>query len=129
MNAITAHATRSGKWWAVTVPIPGQGDQMTQGRTLDEAQEMANDVVAIWADELDSDDLRATEVILAIDGTPAKLAEDVHRAQAEARAARERAAELQTSAIREMREQGMTMSDIARVMGLSKGRISQLAKA
>lgn len=129
MTTLTARATREGKWWAVTVPIPGEGDQYTQGRTLNEAQEMAEDLVAMWADELDSEDLTKADVVLAIDGTPRRLADDVKAAQKEAEAARERAAAAQARAVHAMREEGMTMEDIARIMGVSKGRVSQLANA
>ncbi len=125
---ITARAYRDGDWWAVEVPING-GTEYTQGKTLAEAQFMAEDLVAAWADELDDDALRSADVTLAVDGAVKKTADAVKTAAAELEAAREHARTEQIRAVAELREEGLTMQDIATILGVTKGRISQLANA
>ena len=49
---IQARAVRDGKWWAVFVEIDGK-EHATQGKTLKEAQLMAEDSVGICAEALE----------------------------------------------------------------------------
>ena len=81
------------------------------------------------ADELDDNDLRTAGIILAIDAAIKKTAEAVKTAAQAAQAAREHARAEQVRAVAELREEGLTMQDIATVLGVTKGRISQLAHA
>lgn len=119
-------AQRSGSWWAVEVPVAGT-TQYTQGRTLAETQRMAADVVHIRADELNDPDLATADVVLGVAGEPADAAASVREAQLAADEARKRARAAQVAAVAQMCAEGLTMADIATVMGLSTGRVSQLA--
>lgn len=125
---IIARVYRDGDWWAVEVPINGS-IEYTQGKTLAEAHAMAADLVALWADELDDDTLRAADVVLAVDGAVKQTADAVKIAAAELETAREHARAEQIRAVAALREEGLTMQDIATVLGVTKGRISQLAHA
>lgn len=123
---ITARAIRDGRWWAVEVPINGT-TYGTQGRTLADAQFMAEDLLAIVAEELDDPDLANATITLEVTGAEREAAQTVRAAQAEAENARLRARRAQTDAVAAMRARGLTMQDIAHILGVTKARVSQLA--
>lgn len=125
---ITARVYRDGDWWAVEIPING-AIQGTQGKTLAEAQLMADDLVKMWAEELGDDALAHADITLAVDGEVKKALDAVKTAAAEAEAAREHARTAQIRAVNELRADGLTMQDIATILGVTKGRVSQLAHA
>lgn len=125
---ITARVYRDGDWWAVEVPINGTL-QGTQGKTLAEAQFMADDLVKMWAEELADEALAHAEVTLTVDGDVKKAVDAVKTAAAQAEAAREVARDAQVRAVSALRADGLTMQDIATVLGVTKGRVSQLAHA
>ncbi|WP_350258393.1 hypothetical protein [Scrofimicrobium sp. R131] len=125
---ITATATRSDGWWAVELPVNGR-TQYTQGRTLAEAKAMAQDLLSIWADELDSEELRDATVVLEVVGEERALAEQVAKAQAAVDESARAARATQKDAVAAMRKLGLTMQDIADLMGVTKGRVSQLANS
>lgn len=126
MEEVVATVTRSDGWWAVEVPING-AIHYTQGRTLAEARKMAEDVVRIWADELDSDALRAATVTLDIVGEERDLTDAVAKAQEAAEDLVRAARRAQHKVVTDLRAQGITTQDIADLMGITKGRVSQLA--
>ncbi|GGK53671.1 XRE family transcriptional regulator [Nocardia camponoti] len=116
---VTANATRSGEWWAVSVPqIPGL---FTQVRRLDQIEAMVRDAadtlglkigaVAInadvdYADRADLDKVR--------DGL-----RTLEQLQAEI------AARSRTLAAR-LRAEGLSVRDVGTLMGISPQRVSQL---
>lgn len=128
MSIIEARAIRDDGWWVVMVPIAGK-DCATQGRTLKEAEKMARDLVAIWAEELGDAELAAASVRLVASGSTREAVESVRVAQEAAERSVREARERQRGAVAALRAEGITMQDIADLMGLSKGRVSQLAKS
>lgn len=127
MKTVVARAKRVGSWWAVEVDVPG-ATQYTQGRTLGEAQAMAQDVVAIMAAEVDPS-LAEAVVQLEIVGSARDIADVALSAQRDAEQARAYAKEAQAVAVSDLLAQGMTMGDVAKLIGVTKGRVSQIAKA
>lgn len=125
---IIAEVTRSGKWWAVEVEVDGKR-HATQGRTLAEAQLMATDLVAIWAEFLERPELAKTPVRLVPVGEVGEAVERTNREKAEAAIATRKAQEDQASLVRRLRRDGIKVADIAQLLGLTKGRVSQLARA
>lgn len=128
VREIEATVERSQGWWAVSLPIKGI-IRHTQGRTLKEAELMARDLLEIYADEYGLPELATAPVSLHIAGEEGKAAVVVERAKAEAECAAERAREAQRAAVCDLRRGGLTMADIGRILGLTKGRISQLVNA
>ncbi|WP_172192865.1 hypothetical protein [Actinomyces faecalis] len=128
MTTIQATATRSGSWWAVEVPVAGT-TQYTQGRTLTEALDMARGVVAIMAEEEGDPALADATVELQVAGPLREVADTARTAQDVAEAARVRARTTQARAVTDLLAQGLTMQDVATLMGITKGRVSQIAKA
>lgn len=119
VTTYTAVCRRFGDWWAIAVPeIKGVH---TQVRRLDQAADMARDAIALM---LDADP--ATIQVTVEPEVPASVVD----ALAARRAAREaeRAAEASTAAAaRQLLEDGYTIRDVGRLLGLSPQRISQIA--
>ena len=125
---IIAEVTRSGKWWAGEVEIDGKR-HATQGRTLAEAQLMATDLVSIWAEFLERPELAKTQVRLVPVGELGEAVERTNRQKTEAAIATRKAQEDQASLVRRLRRDGIKVADIAQLLGLTKGRVSQLTRA
>lgn len=120
-TALSSTATEAGG--RSRLPSTGK-TQYTRGKTLAEAQFKIEDLVSMWADELDDNALSTAEIILAIDAAVKKSAEAVKTGAQAAQVAREHARAEQVRAVVELREEGLTMQDIATVLGVTKGRIS-----
>ena len=116
---------RAVKWhggWELHI----DGEGVTQARTLDKAVGQ----VRTYIETLYGDDCSTVEVVLTPDLGP--LGQRV----VEARAAVREAAEAQLAAGRAQREvvaalraEGLSVTDTAAVLGVSRGRVSQLAGA
>lgn len=121
VNNYTVNVDRDETMWRVRVP---EIARTTVARNLAEVETMARDLIAIMTDqEPDAFDLAVTIE------TPSPAAETVERA----RSHRAQAEELSTTAAAEIREaahqlrnDGLTVRDIARVLGISAQRASQL---
>lgn len=110
----------SGGW---ELHIDGVG--VTQCRTLDHAEEMVRDYLRLD----DHADWAGAEVAVVpdLDGLEKEIAE----ARAEIATASElqrRAAEHSRSVARALRERGLSVTDTAVVLGVSRGRVSQLVR-
>lgn len=117
MSTYTAKAVRWTHGWEVH--IDGLG--VTQCRTLDHARQQACDYIQTLTGESDSD------VSVTVDlGNLTETIAQARRATAEASRAAEDAAKRSRDAVRELRDSGLSVSDTAYVMGVSRGRISQL---
>jgi predicted RNase H-like HicB family nuclease len=119
VSTYTAVCRRSGNWWAVSIrELKGVH---TQARRLDQVADMARDSIALM---LDAD---PAEVQVSVEPQVPGPVEDALAARRHARAA-ERAAEAATAAAaRQLLEEGYTIRDTGRLLGLSPQRISQIA--
>lgn len=126
-EAITATASRSDGWWSVVVEIPGH-TSYTQGRTLREARRMAEDVVRLWGEELDDPTLGAKDIEFEVAGAQKELVNDYLAAREAEEKASAAAQVKQLSTVAKLRSQGLSVQDVADLLGISKGRVSQLAK-
>ena len=118
MTKYTATCTRSGSWWAISVPeLRGVH---SQARRLDQVEAMAREAIALMLD-------------VRPDSFEVEVRPEVPRVVARARQARaaqrqaEQSAEAATlSAARELLGQGYTVRDAGALLGISPQRISQL---
>lgn len=113
--------SRDGRWWLIRVP---ELDTVGQARTLAEVNAVARDVIGLWLDAApDSFDIAVTVA------TPAEAAELWHTANTReeaARAAAAAAARLRREAVTALTADGISKTDAARLLGVSKQRVSQL---
>lgn len=114
--------SREGKWWIVDVPGV---DYRTQVRSLTEVDGMARDLVAgatgVNEGSFDLDiDVQPPAAVVEQLGEAVELESSAHQVQAQA-------AQIRREAVRRLRaDYGLSAADIARSLGLSRGRIYQL---
>ena len=126
--SIKVKLTRSGKWWAAEVPV-GDRTFYTQGRDLKEAKMMAEDILKMCAEDETLPTPASLEAELVLPAAYAEEIADYHRDQEAAAAAAEKSRKAQVGLVARLRSEGVKTTDIAAMLGLTKGRVSQLAKA
>lgn len=122
-TTIAVEVTRSGRWWAISVPpMPNVHSQC---RRLDQVDEFAREAIALacggTADEVG-------ELAISVD-PPEELAPLVRRAERtadEARAAAAAAAQARIDAATALAAQGYTTRDIGALLDISHQRVSQI---
>lgn len=122
MKTFNAAAHREGKWWVVEV----EGVGTTQGRTTDETEFMANDLVVAML-QLDPKDFEV-KVAFHLPGDGDKQVAEAREAHQTASVAMESAAAKIRSALSMVLATGVTKKDAARLLRVSPQRVSQLAK-
>lgn len=119
---VTAHASRVGRWWAVEVPeVEGL---FTQARRLDQVPAMVADAAALLLG-CDPDDVDVAVVATLLPGRQDRV-EHVRALQRRATQLQAEAAEASRSLIGELRDEGLTVRDVAQLVGVSPQRVSQL---
>ena len=119
---ITAHAERSGGWWAITVPeVRGA---FTQARRLDQVEAMARSAV----EDLLEIDGSTIEVTLDIElyADERRLVDDARTKLAFSEWAAKIASLANKEAVTQLRMGGMTTREVATVLGVSAGRVNQI---
>ena len=120
-KAVTAIARRSGDWWAIEVPeIPGL---FTQTRRLDQIDGMVRDAAKLLGHEISQVTVQAK-----LSEQDEQMLRELLAARSEADAAQEKASRLTRGTISALRKQGMTVRDVADVIGLTPQRVSALAR-
>jgi predicted RNase H-like HicB family nuclease len=118
-----AVATRSGDWWAITIPeLPGA---FSQCKRLNQVEAMAREVIALMLDS-DPADVGDVEVDVHL---PDQLADDLaalRRSERLADDARHAATHAQRRAAGQLRAAGLSVRDIGRLLGVSHQRVSQI---
>lgn len=120
MSEHTARAWREGTWWVVDV----EGVGATQAKTLDKVDHMARALVADMLDE----PYESVKVSVAID-LPDDVSQHIRtmNTTAERAAALNReTAELQYALVAELRRQELTGREIAVILKVTPGRVSQI---
>jgi predicted nucleotidyltransferase/predicted RNase H-like HicB family nuclease len=123
--AYRAVAERDGSWWAIRVPeLRGV---YSQARRLADVEAMARDALALVLD-LASDTFDVSvEPVLGSDA--AGLVEQALAGRLEAEQAARRASEQLRAAVDCLAASGLTVRDIAHILGLSHQRIAQVSNS
>lgn len=121
---VTAKATRSGEWWAVMVPeVPGA---FTQVKRLEQVGAMAADAVATLL-EIPIEDIEVTLAPVLMGSARQRVAK-AKQASEQAVEAQQAASTAMRRAVAELRREGLTVRDAARILGVSHQRVAQLEK-
>lgn len=123
MSAQNVHAkvTRNMGWWAISVDeIPGL---FSQARRLDQVDAMVRDAVAMLGFEVAN-----VEIVPILDADAQEMLEELERARHDAEEKQRAASDLTRQAISRFRGEGLTLRDIASLVGLSQQRVSVLMK-
>ena len=118
-----AIAERDGSWWAIRVPeLRGV---YSQTRRLADVEAMARDVIALVLDV--APDSFAVSVEPALGSDVARLVEQALAGRLDAERAVRLASEQLREAVDRLSASGLTVRDIAHVLGLSHQRIAQVS--
>ncbi|WP_144743349.1 sigma factor-like helix-turn-helix DNA-binding protein [Enorma burkinafasonensis] len=123
MSAQNVHAkvTRNMGWWAISVDeIPGL---FSQARRLDQVDAMVRDAAAMLGFEVAN-----VEIVPILDADAQEMLEELERARHDAEEKQRAASDLTRQAISRFRGEGLTLRDIASLVGLSQQRVSVLMK-
>lgn len=121
-TALTARSTRSGGWWAVEVPeVQGL---FTQARRLDLVTAAVLDAAALLTGRPESD--FDVVVVPVLDADDLSVVRDARERRAELAEAEQAAARASRAAVARLRAEGLTVRDVAEIMGMSPQRVSQL---
>lgn len=122
---VTARATRSGHWWAVEVPeVPGL---FTQVKRLEHVAAQVADAVEVL-EGISASSVRVA-VLPVLDADVDDVVHGARDAATTAAEAQSTASRSMRSAVARLRDEHLTMRDIATVLGISHQRVSQLAQA
>jgi hypothetical protein len=121
MSIYDVRVQRSGRTWSLYVP---QVDRYTQARHLREVDDMARDLIAVM------DGIDPGDITLNIDiEMPADVRAHLDKAaelRMRAESVRRQASAEHHAAARALRERGLTVRDIGRILGVSYQRAHQL---
>ena len=119
MTSYVARAQRWSKGWEIHV----EGVGVTQVRSLDRAVEFACDLVEIMTGRsIDAEQIELTIQPRSINDKVRRAREKTRRAQE----AQQHAARFTRDVVSELRDEGLSPADIAGLMGISRGRVTQL---
>ena len=118
---VTAHVTRSNGWWAISVPeIPGL---FTQAKRLDQVERMVLDAASLL-----NKDVSHVEVVPVLDEDAQIMLRELGETRAKAEALQKESSDMTKRAIRLFQAEGLTLRDIASLIGLSPQRVSVIAR-
>lgn len=125
-RALEVVATRDGGWWTLHVPdVPGA---LSQARRLDHAEDAAREEAIALVLDMPEDEIEVRISPRLDDGADAAVAEArVRRARLDD--ARREAREATDRAVRALRERGLPLRDIGRLLGVGHQRAARLAAA
>ena len=122
MKHFTVHATRSGRWWSITIDEDPRAQ--TQARRLDQVEDVARSVL------IDTELLTPNEPVAFTVVTQADNLDDLRRKAVAARQAAADASEEASKAAREFArnaaDQGLPLRDIGAMLGVTHQRAQQL---
>lgn len=127
MTTFRVTATRDGDWWSLVAADVQEREVASQSRRLDQAEAAIREAIALVLDvaqsEFEVDITPELDRIEVSDETLEVL--ELRRALAELS---DRARRQTPAAIDELRRAGLTVRDVAELLGVSPSRVSQIEK-
>jgi DNA-directed RNA polymerase specialized sigma subunit len=127
MTSYRVTATRDGDWWSLVAADVGGREVASQSRRLDQADRAIRDAISLVLDvEHDTFDLVITPDLrhAAVSDETLEVL-DLRRELAELS---DRARQRTPAAVAELRRAGLTVRDVAQLLGVTPSRISQIEK-
>ena len=125
METYRVSATRQGAWWSLVAHDVGGREVASQTRRLDHAEEAIGEAIALVLDVDRS--AFAVDVVPDLDSVPVSdEAREAIAIRRELDDLTERARLRTPPAVAELRGAGLTVRDVARLMGVTPSRVSQI---
>ncbi len=128
MNSYPVVATRDGGWWSLVATDVGGREVASQSRRLDQADAAITAAIALVLDVTpDSFEVAIVPTLAQIDVSPStvqllELRRELKELQAQSR-------QLTPAAVAELRTAGLTVRDVAELLGVTASRVSQIEHA
>ncbi|HDH03363.1 MAG TPA: hypothetical protein ENH15_03860 [Actinobacteria bacterium] len=122
-RSFQVEVVRSGNWWSITVPA--LDGVFSQCKRLDQVEANAREAIALMLD-VDETDVGPIEVAVTPPPNVAGLLESLEVSVATANDATKAAADARRQVARLLREEGLPMRDVGRLIGVSHQRVSQI---
>jgi hypothetical protein len=124
MAPVTTYVVRAKRWehgWELHI----DGIGVTQSRTLDTAERMVRDYIeSLTGNNTTGDQVEIRPDLGGLENKAASVREWVERIQRET----QESAAASRALARDLRAAGLSVSDTAAILGVSRGRVSQLVK-
>ncbi len=127
MTTYQVTATRDGDWWSLVAPNVGGREVASQSRRLDQADAAIRDAIALVLDvERDAFDVHITPRLERVEVSDETL--EVLALRRELADLSDRAHRRTPAAVAELRAAGLTVRDVAQLLGVTPSRVSQIEK-
>ena len=127
MTTYQVTATRDGDWWSLVASDVGGREVASQSRRLDQADAAIREAIALVLDvEDDAFDVDITPELERVDVSEETL--EVLALRRELAELSDRARRRTPAAVAELRAAGLTVRDVAQLLGVTPSRISQIEK-
>ncbi|HUZ10735.1 MAG TPA: hypothetical protein VMU76_11285 [Acidimicrobiales bacterium] len=120
----TARATRSGKWWAITVD--GLRGAHSQAKRLDQVENNAREVISLLTDS--DPDSFTVEVVQEMPAEWSKIIAEFMALSNQATEMAMRVTQAQRFTVGRLVQEGLTVRDVGELMHLSHQRVAQIAQ-
>lgn len=127
MTTYHVTATRDGDWWSLVASKVGGREVASQSRRLDQAEAAIGEAIALVLDV----DQGAFDVEVIPELDRAKVSDEtleVLELRRELAELSDRARRRTPAAVAELRHAGLTVRDVARLLGVTPSRVSQIEK-
>ncbi|MFO8075145.1 MAG: helix-turn-helix domain-containing protein [Actinomycetota bacterium] len=127
MTTYQVTATRDGDWWSLVASNVGGREVASQSRRLDQADAAIREAIALVLDvDRDAFDVDITPELERIEVSDATL--EVLALRRELAELSDRARRRTPAAIAELRAAGLTVRDVAQLLGVTPSRVSQIER-
>lgn len=127
MTTYQVTATRDGDWWSLVASNVGGREVASQSRRLDQADAAIREAIALVLDvDRDAFDVDITPELERIEVSDATL--EVLALRRELAELSDRARRRTPAAIAELRAAGLTVRDVAHLLGITPSRVSQIER-
>ncbi len=127
MTTYQVTATRDGDWWSLVASNVGGREVASQSRRLDQADAAIREAIALVLDvDQDAFDLDITPELERVAVSEETL--EVLALRRELAELSDRAHRQTPAAVAELRAAGLTVRDVAQLLGVTPSRVSQIEK-
>jgi DNA-directed RNA polymerase specialized sigma subunit len=127
MTTYQVTATRDGAWWSLVASSVGGREVASQSRRLDQANAAIREAIALVLDiEDDAFDVDITPQLERVEVSDETI--EVLALRRELAELSDRARRRTPAAVAELRAAGLTVRDVAQLLGVTPSRVSQIEK-